>query len=613
MKNLNFCSALFMSLIIFFVFTSDAQTILRTFTYHQITDFTESHVAGQDWQHVLSDNGNKVVWYKQTNPKKVIVINSDGTGYNEVVDMGTERLSQVDISADGSKIVYVGGLFFSGHRANFVNADGSGDTPLIELNELRMHTLKIAGDGSKAFFNIYTDASIVGGGSIERGLYSINLDGTGLTQIAGPADVATSLGINSTDVGTFYGGSSGHSIDVSYDGTEIIFTAKSNADGKYYVFTANGGITKILGPFDYLNAVGISPDGTKVAACVNDGGNHEGWVSNYDGSSLQMIASNEDFYFSNGNGLGDQVSLTENGSQVIFDGYGHLFNTDGGGVIQLSANAVAPAGQPMIVGSLPRATMSSDGKRVLFSFYRAGFDNLAIMDIGPQSLGASPTLSNISTTPNSVSINPITGSDMKVMIAPASQSDSIWYVGVAIVKDGIMDTKFPGKVFYDDGVSAGDQVAGDNIWRHNNVTPYSDAVPGPRTLRFDAEVFDASGKLQGTAIDVEPFTVVPDTTYIGIEDINSNPDDGFTLYPNYPNPVLNGTMIAYHLTEPAHVKLNILNAVGELVTVLADQKKNRGNWNVYWDANGQEIASGIYFIQMQVDGINKTRKLLVTK
>jgi hypothetical protein len=129
-----------------------AQTVGNTYTYKQITHITKNHVGGQDWQHVISDNGNKAVWYKQTTDRQVFVVNTDGSGIQSIVNMTDQRLSQVDISADGTKVVYVGGPFFSGHRANFINADGTGDTPLIELNELRMHTLKIAGDGSKAFF-----------------------------------------------------------------------------------------------------------------------------------------------------------------------------------------------------------------------------------------------------------------------------------------------------------------------------------------------------------------------------------------------------------------------------------------------------------------------------
>lgn len=525
---------LLLALVLFGCLNSYSQTVHNTLTYTQITRLTESHVGGQDWQHVLSDNGDKVVWFKQTNDKQVFVANADGSGMNSIVDLGSDRLTQVDISADGTKVVYVGGPFAAGHTANFINTDGSGYVQLFALNELRMHTLKISGDGTKAFFNIYTDANLPnGGGPIERGVYSVNLDGTGLTQVAGPADVATALGVSASDIGSFYGGSSGPSIDVSHDGSELVFVARNDVNNRHYVFTTSGGITEAFGPFQWLNGVGISSDGSTIAASVNDSGNNEGWVSTYDGTNPQMIASNDDmFYFCDGNSRGDAVSLTSDGSKVMFDGHGaYLFNTDGSGVYPLMAGTAAPASFPMILDIAQRITLSSDGSRALFSFTEqstGGLWQLAILDVNPPSLGVCPALSEMTMDPAGA-VPDGQSSAMSLKVTPALGTDSIDYAGNVALLDNRKDGNIYASTFYDNGSSAGDQIAGDGVYTHNNIYAYTNAVLGPRTMRFNAEVYSDDLKLRGTAVDVTPFTVVADIGHLGI---NDHARLNFGIYPN---------------------------------------------------------------------------------
>lgn len=584
-------------------FGSAAQTVENTFTYTQITALTESHVVGQDWQHVISDNGNKVAWYRQSNPKQVYVANADGSGQQSIVDMGTDRLSQVDISADGTKVVYVGGPFAAGHIANFINADGSGDVQLFALNELRMHTLKIAGDGSKAFFNIYTNANIAsGGGPIERGVYSINLDGTGLTQVVGPADVAAVLGVSASDIGTFYGGSNGPSIDVSYDGTEVVFMARNDVNNRHYVFTTNNGTTEILGPFLWVGAVGISPDGTKVAATINSSdGNREGWVANYDGTGLQMIASNDDmFYFTNGNSQGDAISLTSNGSKVLFDSYPYLFNTDGSGHMNLMAGTIGGAGFPMLLDGMERPTMTSDGSRVLFSFRNhplGAFYQLTVLDINPPTLGVCPTLSNFFWNPNGAAPGG-QSSELRVTVTPALGTDSVWYAGNVALLDDVKDGTVFTATFSDDGTSAGDQVAGDGVYTHNNVYAYSNAELGPRTMRYQSEVFAQDLKLKATAVDVNTWYVADD---VGIEDLD---EDHLLLYPNPTNGLVYFNLSSSKFND---LRLEVYDQLGRQIEVhpfIRNQQPmiNPGTW-----------ADGIYTVSLINDEGGRVNQKLVVK
>ena len=93
------------------------------------------------------------------------------------------------------------------------------------------------------------------------------------------------------------------------------------------------------------------------------------------------------------------------------------------------------------------------------------------------------------------------------------------------------------------------------------------------------------------------------------------------LLANYPNPFNPETWIPYQLAKPAEVKLSIYSAKGELVRTLAlghqpvgiYQSKSRA---AYWDgrnAQGEKVASGIYFYTLSAGDFSATRKLLIRK
>lgn len=81
-----------------------------------------------------------------------------------------------------------------------------------------------------------------------------------------------------------------------------------------------------------------------------------------------------------------------------------------------------------------------------------------------------------------------------------------------------------------------------------------------------------------------------------------------TAYPNPFNPI---THIRFSLSRPAHVQVNIYTSTGRLVTKLLDSPRPAGNYQLSWDA--KEYASSLYFIRMNVDGLIRTRKVLLVK
>ncbi len=94
--------------------------------------------------------------------------------------------------------------------------------------------------------------------------------------------------------------------------------------------------------------------------------------------------------------------------------------------------------------------------------------------------------------------------------------------------------------------------------------------------------------------------------------------DGATtrLAQNYPNPFNPLTRIAYDVGKAGHVRLRVFDVVGRKVATLIDVKHRPGSHHVMWDGrndSGRELASGVYFYQIEVGGVRESRKLLILR
>ena len=93
------------------------------------------------------------------------------------------------------------------------------------------------------------------------------------------------------------------------------------------------------------------------------------------------------------------------------------------------------------------------------------------------------------------------------------------------------------------------------------------------------------------------------------------------LLANYPNPFNPETWIPYRLAKPAEVRIAIHAADGQLVRVLALGNQPAGTYQhrsraAYWDgrnAQGEPVASGVYFYTLTADDFTATRKMLICK
>ncbi len=95
----------------------------------------------------------------------------------------------------------------------------------------------------------------------------------------------------------------------------------------------------------------------------------------------------------------------------------------------------------------------------------------------------------------------------------------------------------------------------------------------------------------------------------------------YALSQNYPNPFNPTTNIKYALPVDSKVTVNIYNVLGQRVRTLMNDDVAAGYHIAEWDGTGnggQQLASGVYFMQMSAKGMNgksfsEVRKLMMMK
>ena len=130
-------------------------------------------------------------------------------------------------------------------------------------------------------------------------------------------------------------------------------------------------------------------------------------------------------------------------------------------------------------------------------------------------------------------------------------------------------------------------------------------------------------------------------TLVSAQDSRTGADgttNGFTLDQNYPNPFNPETTIPFQLGDdvfvdgrPAVVSIRIFNVLAQLIAhpvalrhvsgegVPVDQLEytQPGRYEAYWDGTdqmGRQVASGIYLMQISVNGLRPlTRRIVVMK
>jgi hypothetical protein len=116
------------------------------------------------------------------------------------------------------------------------------------------------------------------------------------------------------------------------------------------------------------------------------------------------------------------------------------------------------------------------------------------------------------------------------------------------------------------------------------------------------EGFLGLGEIINYQITLEPLSV---------DRINSLSPENFGLAQNYPNPFNPVTTIQYSIPQRSSVTLKVYDILGNEISLLVNEEKDRGVHTVNFDAS--QLASGIYFYKLQAGSFVETKKMIIIK
>ncbi|VAX18986.1 hypothetical protein MNBD_IGNAVI01-537, partial [hydrothermal vent metagenome] len=141
-------------------------------------------------------------------------------------------------------------------------------------------------------------------------------------------------------------------------------------------------------------------------------------------------------------------------------------------------------------------------------------------------------------------------------------------------------------------------------WANDLLNIYNDEK-GAEAIFEELTKADASestlstiAAIKSTALNIEGTEEVPKS-----EESNNNVEEIVVsetkLNASYPNPFNPTATISYQLQYKSHVSLIVYNSIGQVVVELVNQQKEKGIYNVDFDASN--LSSGLYIYRLQVN------------
>jgi plastocyanin len=109
-------------------------------------------------------------------------------------------------------------------------------------------------------------------------------------------------------------------------------------------------------------------------------------------------------------------------------------------------------------------------------------------------------------------------------------------------------------------------------------------------------------------VGMSGVVTVENATDVGDENITSL---NFGLDHNYPNPFNPSTSIQYAIASRQFVTLKVYDVLGNEITVLVNEEKPVGTYELKW--NAANLPSGIYFYRLQAGSFVETKKMILLK
>lgn len=136
-------------------------------------------------------------------------------------------------------------------------------------------------------------------------------------------------------------------------------------------------------------------------------------------------------------------------------------------------------------------------------------------------------------------------------------------------------------------------------------------TPGVVTLYANGNSVNFNGSSGGDAWNYATnFTINVTTTSVEKENLHLG---NFELYQNYPNPFNPSTVFSYKLIKDGFVTLKIYDLFSKEVATLVNEHQREGKYEIVFEPNKYNLASGTYFYVMDVNGIKDSRKFIYLK
>jgi len=102
-------------------------------------------------------------------------------------------------------------------------------------------------------------------------------------------------------------------------------------------------------------------------------------------------------------------------------------------------------------------------------------------------------------------------------------------------------------------------------------------------------------------------------SYSNIVEINYSLPVKYSLSQNYPNPFNPSTKIEYSIPKSGFVSLKVYDLLGREIVTLVSEEKQKGKYEIEFDAAKYILTSGIYFYSIKAGAFVGTKKLLLLK
>jgi len=180
-----------------------------------------------------------------------------------------------------------------------------------------------------------------------------------------------------------------------------------------------------------------------------------------------------------------------------------------------------------------------------------------------------------------------------------------WIIGEDIPGGGNYTIQFGWSTSQEGSAFKEDRESNARIY---NLTDTTEAGSGDYTMQFSQIPYTLS---RGGITDLGPFGIGGYASPTGIAENSEAVSTHGILYPNYPNPFSDLTIIRFAISNQSFVSLKVYNIIGEEIVDLAGKMYSPGVHSEIFDAS--QLSGGIYFLSLQVNDLVQTRRMVLIK